>query len=140
MEANDPENQTSYLRFLDIGNVWLVAAWCLGYYYDWIGTDNSLGETWIAASLNGVWRSVPFFDSDELGAQVEKSGLPVMDRNHVSIPEPHGRSLWLGKTFDLRWLMFCNVIGFALGLPYEISEDIIFKAVQNAAQSSAQKQ
>jgi hypothetical protein len=134
MAADDPQKKTAHLRFLDVARMWLVVAWCLGYYYDWIGSDNRLFETRIAASLDGVWRSVPFFDSDEWAAQVEKSGLPVMGRDAVSIPEPPGETLWLGETFNLRWLFFCHMIGFALGLPYEISEDIIFQVVRRTAE------
>jgi len=137
--ADDPERKTSHLRFLDIGHLWLLVAWCLGYYYDWIGIDNRFGETRIAASLAGVWRSVPFFDSDEWAAQVEKSGLPMMGRDEISIPGRSGGTLWLGETMNLRWLIFCHVIGFALGLPYEISEDIIFKVVRDTAEKSEQK-
>ena len=133
MAGDDPQKKTAHLHFLDVARMWLVVAWCLGYYYDWIGTNNRLFETRIAASLDGVWRSVPFFDSDEWAAQVEKSGLPVMGRDAVSIPDPPGGTVWLGETFNLRWLIFCHMIGFALGLPYEISEDIIFQVVRRAA-------
>ncbi len=130
----EKSSSIKYLRFFDIGQLWLAVAYLLSYYQSWIGEEPWLTDLRAALKIEGIWRSVPVFDSDEWGLHVQKYGLPVVLMNATSVPENMGRGLLIGLDVNRRlWPELCYTISLAFGLPLEIHSIALAQAVVRAA-------
>lgn len=130
------------LRFVDIGNLWLVIAFLMTYYQEWLKDETLLTELQAAVTIRDAWRSVPFIDSDEWADYVQKFGLPVLHESDISIPATLERGMSLVLNDDTPpWLQLCTqVIGLAFGLPPELHDNILFSAIWKAYQSNVSKE
>ena len=117
--SNNPDD-FFLVRLLDVGETVAGIGTLLSYYLDWVGNDEHFSDFRLVVRLQGIRRVIPFFDSDEWSAHVNKLGLPIVTRDSVRIPrgkraynfEAHG-NLSLHQ-------MACFVVGNALGLPFEV--------------------
>jgi hypothetical protein len=124
-----------YMRFFDIGHLWLTIACILCYYQEWLGSEPLLAELQFGVTIEGVWRSVPFFDSDEWGLYVQKYGLPVVGDELIRVPRDFSRGgirVGLGNDWPL-WLEICYYLSLAFGLPPELYSNTLLEAISRSA-------
>lgn len=134
-EADRQSDTLHLLRFFDIGELWLVVAHLLSYYQEWLGAESYLTELQIAAVIEGVWRSVPFFDSDDWGAHVQKFGLPITSRTVIKIPPEIGDGIRVPANSEHPvWLDLCGDLSLAFGLPLQLYRELLFQAVDHGMQ------
>jgi len=133
----DREMHTEHLRFFDIGQLWLQIALLFTYYLEWLKEEPLLDELKIAIIVEGIWRSVPFFDDSQWAAHVKKFGLPVILENDFRIPSDIGH----GFTISSRnledgvpgWMMVLSLVCFAFGLPTESFAGSLGSAIAKAS-------
>ncbi len=127
----------SLLHFLDMANLCSAVIFSLGFYQAWLGRDMEKVRIRAAMVLKGLWRTVPFCDTDLWGEYVRNCGLPVLHQDIVKIPKDISR----GFFFDLEeegtfWLTGCGVLCVALGFPIELVGGIFTVLERRAAQST----
>lgn len=116
----------SYLRFIDIGQLFAIVAALFNYYREWLGDEFWSPDIKIAVTLEDVWRAVPFFDWDEWGDHVKKFGLPVSRQDTITIPYNPSRAIPI--SLDDRygfWMTLAGLIGLAFHLPTKLTSEII---------------
>ena len=135
MIAAERNTKPVYMRFFDIGQLWLTLACLLCYYREWLGENELLAELQFAVTIKEVWRSVPFFDSDEWAKYVNEYGLPVMGEQTIKIPREiergGGMRINLSNEWPL-WLEVCYFLSLAFGLPPELYSNSLLKAVEQS--------
>ncbi len=135
----DREFSAWYLRFFDVGQLWLMVANLVGYYREWLGKGSGLTDVRVGISVENVWRSVAFCDMDGWGTHVQKFGLPIMNRDAATIPEDIGRG-WLVSLDEKEialWVSICDAIGLAFGLPTNLFSDFLISFAEQRPQESA---
>lgn len=116
-------------RFFDVQQLWATLALLMNFYRAWLGEVPGLSEIKIAMRLQGIWRSIPFLDADEWGAQVEKLGLPIVGSDRIIIPEDLEGII---TSFDESlWLTICFTVGQALGFSRELLGHAMVKLAKN---------
>jgi len=127
------------LRFVDLGQLSLVTGSLLTWYLAWLGDSAPIDSLETAIELDGVWRHVPFGDTDEWAAYVERFGLPVLRQDQLSVPFSPGRSLRV----DLRrpaanvWLEVARLVGQAFGLTAEAGAQLLIDTIKRRTETTA---
>lgn len=134
--GTDEDTDLYLLRFIDFSSLWLAIAHLVSYYQAWLqrrlGEEIRALDIKAAATITGVWRSVPFFDSDEWGEHVAKFGLPVVGSDLVRLPADIGRGLVVTGEAAPAWLLLGSYISLALGLPIDLASTAVARALQQA--------
>jgi hypothetical protein len=123
---SDKQDSISVLRFFDVHQLWSMVILLLNFYKTWFGEEIKDSTFRVAMSLENIWRSVPFQDSDEWGLHVQKFGLPIQSSDFVRIPNRSGKSI---NTTSIEWHTLCSFIGMAFGLSPEIFTDLFFRSL-----------
>lgn len=114
------------LRFFDVGTTWMAIALLASFYQAWLHQDfptNSpdLANLRGAIRLSGVWRLVPFHDSEAWGQYVQRFGLPITLQDTIELPRNIARGLPLTLRGEpLLWLELSVNMCLALGLPADL--------------------
>jgi Putative DNA-binding domain len=124
-----------HLRFFDIGLLWVVVAYLVAFYQDWLGKESSVTDLEVAMRIEEVWRSVPFADVDGWGNHVERFGLPVVNVDPISVPGDLERGGMLLPRGDTLLLSICAMLALAFGFPPETYSSILIEAMQKNAKS-----
>lgn len=131
MYAIDEENDLKHLRFLDVRQLWHCIAWFTSYYNEWLGETNLIYDLQVSMKVENVWRSVPFYDSDEWINHVRKFGIPTVNSKHGSIP-PDNRGLFMNLADACPlWIRICSTLGLFFGLPLETNVKALVKSFSN---------
>jgi hypothetical protein len=121
------------LRFFDFPKLWSAIITLLAYYHHWIGEEHLITDIRCAVRMNNVWRTVPFFDSDEWGLHVKKFGLPVVKTDTVVFPQDVGRGIVIDyKNKRLIWQTVFDVVGLAFGLPLDVRSHAITHLIKKS--------
>lgn len=130
------------LRFFDVGNLLTATATPLSRWNQLfaakLGSQTGLyGSVIAAATLEGFWRHVPFWNSPEWAKHVHRFGLPLVLRDTIRVPSEKG--IKFQRTGGEAVAGLAHLLGVALGLPIEVSKDAylgtILKGVLPAALS-----
>lgn len=106
----------------DAGSLLLALAWFSSFYSEWHGAFlQGTGMLW-ALRFSSVWRCWPFWDSDEWGNHVEKSGLPILRTDEYRHPE-EGMLILRHDELPTLWCKVCVQGGMALGIPGDLVVD-----------------
>lgn len=121
----EPDNLTYGLRFLDVPALWATATNLLNFYVAWLGQDIERIDIRMVMELTGVWRTVPFCDTDHWGEHSIRYGLPVLHQDHIKIPRSTSRSPLVDPQQDPPWVAVCGMLLLCLGLPLSFEHDVI---------------
>lgn len=128
-----PKGNAGLLRFFDIGELWMIIACLVTYYRKWLGHPDRIDHFRVAATLDNVWRFVPFYDADEWADFVNLLGLPVMNRHSVEIPEGINYGVVIGSAdggADL-WGPLCGHVSLALGFPVDTTGHLFVQTLRD---------
>lgn len=136
-KINSFENNV-YLRFFDIGKLWMTMAVLISFYEKWLGEESKIVDLQLGIIFDGIWRAVPFSESDEWAENVEKFGLPIKNKNNAMIPENIERGLLCNYYDMLLWLWLGYNISLELGMPRELYSHTLHNAFIKAIKESSQ--
>jgi len=102
------------LTFFDTEKFWGTLATLVNFYRIWLGASSMLSGIKFGATMRGVWRTVPFLDTDEWGSQADTLGLPVVSVDEMVIPENIEQGI-IRPCDDYLWFHVCTMLGQALG-------------------------
>jgi hypothetical protein len=136
----DRQMDTKYLRFFDIGKLWLHISLLVAYYLEWLKDEPLLDEVKIGVIAEGIWRCVPIFDDSQWAVHVKKFGLPVILQKDIRIPPNVGHGVIISMS-DLKegipgWMTILSLVGFAFGLPTESFAGSLGSAIAKAAKKT----
>ena len=140
---NDTEDRFLSIRLIDVGTMIGGIGTLLSFYLEWLGDKSQITNFRTVVKIDGVERTVPFFDSDEWGAHVKKFGLPIVNRDHIRIPTRTKQAFFFNTDARMPLLqLLCFVIGNALGLPSELQGAAFFQtyvpiAPENSGETDA---
>ena len=134
----DSETRNKLLNKLflfDVGKLYLLMVNLITFYTHVLSKNSHIYEVEVIIELENVWWHVPFFDCDKWAEYVVNSGLPVIQRKSKVICRKNGRGLLLelGENYDL-WIPICSFVGNELGLPGELTSNIINESYARIAQ------
>jgi hypothetical protein len=121
-----------HLKRLDIGQLWLAVAGLVSLYREWLGPQPLVVGYQVAIELTGVWRFVPFVDSDEWAEAIRSTGLPVMPTDEIRFPEESEHAYHFGLDGEL-WMDACRELALALGLTPDTFSELIGRVFIAAA-------
>jgi hypothetical protein len=125
---SETDDQFLSVRLIDVGTTVGSIGTLLSFYLEWLGDKSQITEFRTVVKIDGLQRTVPFFDSDEWGAHVKKVGLPMINRDHIRIPTRVKQAFFFRTDAPAPLLqMLCFVIGNALGLPSELQGAAFFQ-------------
>lgn len=127
------ESDLSYLKFMEVNQLFLSTLTALNYYQKWIGKGSFLPDVKVVAELTGVWRIVPFFPSVHWSEFVETFGLPTIGTDNLKIPSNFEWASPISLDEKKLPLLVLSSIAFALGF----SEDLFGKSISNAIEKAA---
>lgn len=127
------------LRFFDIGKLWFTVAFLISYYQKWLGEESSLVDYRIGILLDGIWRAVPFSESEEWALNIEKFGPPIKSQDNATIPKNINNGLlYDSKNRSGLWLGLCYDISLEFGLPQDLYSHVLINAFIKAIKESSQ--
>lgn len=72
--------------WVDLNILLAIAKSTVARQLDLLGAGNLPEEVSLLARIEGVWRKIPFVDTDQYVASIERQGLPVIQTDVLSIP------------------------------------------------------
>lgn len=131
------DSEADLLSFFDMEKLWLSIILLATCYEDWLdrefsGASSEDRSFRAAVRIEEVWRSVPFVDSDEWADFVTRFGLPVIQRDLITIP--HDVSEGFEVTADIErplWTYFAFRVSAALGFPQEMVQGFAVSALKS---------
>jgi hypothetical protein len=109
--TKDYSSDTALLRFFNAGGLTLQLAVLVTFYKEWLGKLPPSARMEFAATLEGVWRAVPFFDADDWGRRVQQ---------------------WESDTPE--WLVISGLLYLGFGMPPEFYSSSLAHAMMSAQQ------
>lgn len=115
-----------YLKLVDIGEMLVGIATVLEIYQRWLGIIDGLSEIHYRLEFDNLWRTIPFFESEDWITFVEDCGLPIIYENEISVPRQEGELLSATIKDELppNWWIGHQAC-LAMGLSVEQHEDAL---------------
>jgi hypothetical protein len=124
------------LRFVDMYRLWATIAVLTSFYFQYSADLRQVPDLRWAAKLRGVWRTVPFADSQAWGEHVKRCGLPVNMRDDASTPDPiEGGHLLQQEEHRALWFGIVGRVSLAMGLPPDVAADGVSRSFDFLAKS-----
>jgi hypothetical protein len=111
------------IKFFDIQALWTMVKLLLNFYQTWYGAEIEQNSLRVSIMMNHIWRSLPFYDSDEWASHVQKFGLPIQNVDSIKIPNGNWK-LILDK-FPI-WPTVCSSLRAGFGLPIDFFFNTLF--------------
>lgn len=119
-----------------MGELCLVVINLLLYYQEWLGEESLISNLKVAATINNVWRHVPFVDSDKWGEHVQQFGLPVVGCDTIKLPQNRSKSLLMNLDSKELWMGLSGFLGLGFGLSGELIAHTVSEALTGASRNS----
>lgn len=99
-----------FLKFVQMDRLIQIVIFLAGFYQSWLSESGSASSVRYGFVLDGIWRCVPFFDSEIWTEHVKRFGFPVARKNQITFPRQIGK----GKIFEPRteWELWFDLLIF----------------------------
>lgn len=135
-KINTSQDLNSLLHFFALDKLYLLMVNLITFYTHLLSKKPHIHDVEVMIEIDNVWRHVPFFDCERWAEYVVNSGLPVIQRKSSRLTgrkNSRGLLLELGENYDL-WIPICSFVGNELGLPGELTSNIINESYARIAQ------